>query len=74
MTVAKPTHEEIIRELTKEVAILNERLNSVREDVKELKRQSEETSKNRWALLPPIIGAIVSVLLSALVTYLIARK
>ena len=74
MTVAKPTHDEIIRELTKEVAILNERLNSVREEVKELKRSLEEASKKRWALLPPILGAIVNVLLAALVAFLVSRR
>jgi predicted nucleic acid-binding Zn-ribbon protein len=74
MTVAKPTHDELIRELTKEVAILNERLNTVREEVKELKRGLEEAGKKRWALLPPVVGAVVSALLAGLVAYIIARK
>jgi len=72
--VAKPTHDEIIRELTKEMAILNERMNTVREEVKELKRSLEEKGKRWWSLLPPIIGALVSVLLGALVAYLVARR
>jgi predicted nucleic acid-binding Zn-ribbon protein len=74
MTVAKPTHDEVIRELSKEVAVLNERLNTVREDVKELKRAQEEASNKRWALLPPIVGAVVNVLLAAAVAYVVARK
>jgi predicted nucleic acid-binding Zn-ribbon protein len=74
MTVAKPTHDELIRELSKEVAILNERVNTAREEVKELKRRLDEESKQRWSLLPPIVGAIVSVLLGALVAYVVARR
>jgi predicted nucleic acid-binding Zn-ribbon protein len=74
MTVVKPTHDEIIRELTKEVAILNERVNTLREEVKDLKRSLEETSKKRWSLLPPVVGAIVSAALAALIAYFVARK
>ncbi len=69
MTVAKPTHDEIIRELTKDVAILYERVNYLREEIKELKRGLEEESKRRWSLIPPVLGAVVSVLLAALVAY-----
>jgi hypothetical protein len=72
--VAKPTHDEIIRELTKEVAILNERVNTLREELKELKRIHEAASSRTWSLLPPVAGAIVSVLLGALVAYLVARR
>jgi predicted nucleic acid-binding Zn-ribbon protein len=71
--VAKPTHDEIIRELTKEVAILNERVNTLREELKELKRTQEAVSSRIWSLLPPIVGAIVSVLGGALAGYLVAR-
>src|SRR4051794_16778687 len=98
MTVVKPTHDEIIRELTKELAVVGERLdtarenitelkqavaaipgvvtgqNAVREEIKELKRELEEARKRRWALLPPVLGAIVNVLLAALVAYLISRR
>ncbi len=72
--MARPTHDQIIRELSKEIAILNERLNTVREEVKELKRGLEEASKQRWALLPPVVGAIVNVILAALVAFLISRR
>jgi hypothetical protein len=71
--VVKPTHDEIIRELTKDVAVLNERVNTLREQVNELKRALEEASKKRWALLPPIVGAVISVILGALVAYLVSR-
>jgi predicted nucleic acid-binding Zn-ribbon protein len=74
MTVAKPTHDELIRELTREVAVLDERVNTLREEVRELKRGLEESSKKRWSLLPPVFGAIVSALLGALVAYFVSRR
>ena len=72
--MAKPTHDEIIRELTRELGILNERVTNLREELRELKRGLEETSKKRWSLLPPILGAVVNVLLAAFVAYLISRQ
>ena len=72
--MAKPTHDEIIRELTRELGILHERVNNLREELRELKRELEEAGKKRWSLLPPILGAIVNVLLAALVAYLISKR
>ena len=72
--MAKPTNTEMIFNLVKEVAILNERLNATREEVKELKRALEEESKRRWALLPPIVGAIVTVLLSGALAWFLSRN
>jgi hypothetical protein len=43
--VAKPTHDEIIRELSREAAVLNERVNTIREEVKELKQKLEQTGR-----------------------------
>ncbi len=54
-------------ELKTNVAVLNERFG-------ELKRVLEDSSRKRWALLPPVIGAVINVLLAALVAYLVARK
>ncbi len=36
--MAKPTHDEIIRELTKQVAVLEERVRTLRDDVGDLER------------------------------------
>lgn len=74
MTAGRPSHDEIIRELTKELGILNERVSNLREEPRELKRGLEEANKKRWALLPPILGAIVNVLLAAVVAYLISKR
>ena len=63
----KPTNTEMIHDLLRAVAVLGERLESTREELRELKRKLEEDSKSRWALLPPVFGAIVNVLLSAIV-------
>jgi hypothetical protein len=72
--MARPTHDEIIREMTRELAILNERVRALGEQVNELKRAQEEASRKRWALLPPVLGAVVNVLLGALIAYLVARR
>ena len=47
---------------------------ALREELKELKRGLEDASDRRWSLIPPIIGAVVSVLLGAIVAYLISRN
>jgi predicted nucleic acid-binding Zn-ribbon protein len=72
--VVRPTHDEILRELTKELAVLNERVSNLREELTELKRGLEEASKKRWALLPPVLGAVVNVLLAGAVAYLVAKR
>ncbi|MBV9122511.1 MAG: hypothetical protein JO112_03985 [Planctomycetes bacterium] len=74
MTVPSPTQGEVIRQLTKEVATLNERISNMREQMNELKRLQEETSRKRWALLPPVLGALVNGLIAFLVAYFVAHK
>ena len=69
----KPTNSELILDLIKEVAVLTERLDATRDELKDFKRQLEEDSKKRWALLPPIAGALVNVFLSAVVAYIVSR-
>ncbi len=65
--MVRPTHDEIIRDLSRELAVLNERVRSLDEKVQEIKRGLAEASQRRWSLLPPILGAIVNALLAALV-------
>ncbi len=96
--MAKPTHDEIIRQLSTDIAALNdkavwlreglERLRELpmrvsvleahfqwlRDEINELKRQLEDARQMRWSLFPPIVGAVVSGLIAALVAYFIARK
>jgi hypothetical protein len=56
------------------LALLSRDLDEVRRTVEEANRKGEVTVSRWWMLVPPIIGAIASVLLSALVTYLLNRK
>jgi hypothetical protein len=79
--VARPTHDEIIRNLTWHVATLYERvkglgtqLEALGRDVDDLKRELKDASDRRWSLVPPIVGAVVSGLIAALVAYFVARK
>jgi hypothetical protein len=53
-----------IAELKRDVAVLEERLN-------ELKRVVEEAGRKRWAVLPPLIGAIVGAALTLLLQLLL---
>jgi hypothetical protein len=55
-------------------AVLSRDLDELRRGVEEMKRTREEAGKQWWMLAPPIIGAVASVLLSALITYLMTRK
>ena len=56
------------------VALLSRDLDEVRRNVEELKRTRETVGQRWWTLLPPIVGALASVALSALITYLMNRK
>lgn len=72
--MVKPTHDEIIRQLTRDVAVLEERVQYLSKKVDDLKKEFEEASKRRWSLLPPVVGAIVSALLAALVAFFVAHR
>jgi hypothetical protein len=54
-----------LAELRMKVAVLEERLN-------ELKRAGEELGRKRWAMLPPLIGAVVGALLTLLIQLLLS--
>jgi cell division septal protein FtsQ len=57
--------------LEKFVATLTERLDNVREEVKEIKRQMEEAARRRSAFLPPIVAAVLSAILVGTISFLI---
>jgi hypothetical protein len=64
----------ILEVINSNYAVFSRDLDELRRSVEEMKRTREEAGKQWWMLAPPIIGAIASVLLSALVTYLMNRK
>jgi len=74
LAMARPTHDEIIRELSNEVAVLKVWVKILRAEVKGLRRELREASARRWSLVPPIVGAVVSGVIAALVAYFVAHK
>ena len=71
--MARKTDGEKLDELVVVVATLPERLDNVRNELKELKRELEEARRRRWLIVPPLVAALVSVGLMALVNSLTRR-
>jgi predicted nuclease with TOPRIM domain len=71
--MARKSDGEKIDELVVQAATLNERLDNVREELKELKRQLEESNRRLWLLVPPIVAALLSAGLTAVVNYFVPR-
>ena len=72
--MARKPDGEKIDELVVQAATLNERLDNVREELKELKRRLEESSRRLWLLVPPVVAALLSAGLTAAVTYFVPRR
>ena len=68
--MARKSDGEKLDELVPVIAILQERLDSVREELKELKRTLEEGQRRLWLIVPPVIAALLSAALTAAVGYL----
>jgi len=58
--MARKSDGEKIDELMVLVARLSERLNSLEEDVQELKSDLRESRQRLWLLVPPLVAAFVS--------------
>jgi hypothetical protein len=67
--MARKTDGEKIDELVVTVATLTERLDNVREELRELKRELDEARRRLWLIVPPLVAALVSAGLTALVGY-----
>jgi uncharacterized coiled-coil DUF342 family protein len=61
---------EKFHELNLLVVTLEERVNNLLDEVKDLKRELEEARRRLWLIVPPLLAAFVSAGLTALVTYL----
>mgnify|MGYP000912641004 CR=1 FL=1 len=59
-------------ELKTEIALLRKELEGLQKWKEELKKVKEETVRRVWAFGPNVLGAIVSVLLGALVSAIVA--
>jgi hypothetical protein len=64
---------EKIDELTVSIATLTERLDNVREELKEFKREQDAKYFRFWMIVPPLVAAILSAGLMAIVNYLLPR-
>jgi hypothetical protein len=64
---------EKIDELMVNVATLIERVDSVREDVRELKSDLRDARQRLWLLVPPLVAAFFGAALMAVVNYLLPR-
>jgi hypothetical protein len=71
--MARKTDGEKIDELVVTVATLTERLDNVREELRELKRELGEARRWLWLIIPPLVAALASAGLTALVGYLLRR-
>ena len=72
--MARKSDGEKIDEVTILAAALTQRVDNLREELNDLKRQLEEDRRKMWLLVPPIVAAFVSAGLTALVTYLVSRR
>lgn len=68
--MARKTDGEKLDELGLLVATLTERVNNVRDELKDVKRELEESRRRLWLIVPPLLAALVSAGLMALVNYL----
>jgi hypothetical protein len=71
--MARKTDGEKVDELVVTVATLMERLDNTRKELQELKRDLEESRRRLWLLIPPLVAALISAGLMALVNYLSRR-
>lgn len=72
--MARKSDGEKIDELMTVAAALTERVDSLREQLKELKAEIDESRRKLWLLVPPAVAAFLSAGLSALVTYLVSHR
>ena len=72
--MARKSDGEKIDELNILTAILTERLDNVHGELKDLKSELAEDRRRWWMLVPPIVAALLSAGLTALVTFLVSRN
>ncbi|HTU93364.1 MAG TPA: hypothetical protein VMF69_25005 [Gemmataceae bacterium] len=72
--MARKSDGEKIGELMIAVAVLGERMNSIYEQVQELKQDLRESRQRLWLLVPPLVAALVSAGLMAVVNHFLTRR
>lgn len=68
--MARKTDGEKVDELVVVAARLTERLDNVQGELKDLKRDLEEARRRLWLIVPPVVAALLSAGLIALVNAL----
>jgi hypothetical protein len=61
------------RETEREVALLKREIDDVKKWKDDHKKQQEEWSRRIWSFGPNVLAAVVSVVLAAVVSYLVSR-
>ena len=72
--MARKTDGEKIDELIPLVATLHERLNNVRDELKDLMKELEESRRRLWLIVPPFLAALLSAGLTAAMNYFTRRS
>ena len=67
--MARKTDGEKVDELIVLAATLKERLDNVRDELKDLKKELEESRRRLWLIVPPLLAALLSAGLMAAVNY-----
>ncbi len=71
--MARKTDGEKVDELIVLTAILKERLDNVRDELRDLKKELEESRRRLWLIVPPLLAALLSAGLTAAVNYFTRR-
>jgi hypothetical protein len=71
--MARKTDGEKLDELVPLVAALTERLDNARDELRDLKRELEESRRRLWLIVPPLLAALFSAGLTAAVNYFSKR-
>ena len=68
------TVSEIRREYEKEIALLKKDIGGMTKWKDDLKREHDESGRRWWAFGPNVAGAIINVVLAAIVAYFVASR
>ena len=71
--MARKTDGEKLDGLVPLVAVLEERLENTRDELRDLKRELEESRRRLWLIVPPLLAALLSAGLTAAVNYFSRR-
>lgn len=71
--MARKTDGEKVDDLIVLAATLKERLDNVRDELKDLKKDLEQSRRRVWLIVPPLLAALLSAGLTTAVNYFTRR-